>query len=63
MSIRKNFESLFLAVVALGLVGSYVTASERPITIAASTASTAPKLDMASIQTVVVSAPRLAATL
>lgn len=60
MNIRKNFEALFLAVVALGLVGSYVTASERSITIAA---STAPKLDMASIQTVVVSAPRLAATL
>jgi len=60
MNIRKNFEALFLAVVALGLVGSYVTASERPITIAA---STAPKLDMASIQTVVVSAPRLATTL
>jgi len=63
MNIRKNFEALFLAVVALGLVGSYVTASERPIMIAASTASTAPKLDMASIQTVIVSAPRLAATL
>jgi hypothetical protein len=60
MNIRKNFEALFLAVVALGLVGSYVTADERPITIAA---STAPALDMASIQTVVVSAPRLAATL
>ena len=60
MNIRKNFDALFLAVVALGLVGSYVTASERPITIAA---STAPALDMASIQTVVVSAPRLAATL
>ena len=60
MNIRKNFEALFLAVVALGLVGSYVTASDRPITIAA---STAPALDMASIQTVVVSAPRLAATL
>ena len=60
MNIRKNFEALFLAVVALGLVGSYVTASERPITIAA---STAPALDLASIQTVVVSAPRLAATL
>lgn len=60
MNIHKNFEALFLAVVALGLVGSYVTADERPITIAA---STAPALDMASIQTVVVSAPRLAATL
>jgi hypothetical protein len=63
MNIRKNFEALFLAVVALGLVGSYITASERPIMIAASAASTAPALDMASIQTVVVSAPRLAATL
>lgn len=60
MNIRKNFEALFLAVVALGLVGSYVTADERPVTIAA---STAPALDMASIQTVVVSAPRLAAML
>ncbi|MEW7850235.1 hypothetical protein AB2N08_16195 [Massilia aurea] len=63
MNIRKNAEVLFLAIAALGLVGSYATANDRPITIAASTVSTAPALDMASIQTVVVSAPRLTATL
>lgn len=60
MNIRKNFEALFLAVAALGLVGSYATANDRPVEVAA---STAPALDMASIQTVVVSAPRLSATL
>jgi len=58
MNIRKNFEALFLVAAALGLVGSYATANDRPVEIAA---STAPALDMASIQTVVVSAPRLAA--
>ena len=66
MNIRKNFEALFLVVAALGLVGSYATANGRPVEIAASTVATvatAPALDMASIQTVVVSAPRLSATL
>jgi len=68
MNIRKNAEALFLAIAALGLVGSYATANDRPITIAASStatiaASTAPALDLASIQTVVVSAPRLTAAL
>jgi len=58
MNIRKNFEALFLAVAALGLVASFATANARPIAIAE---SAAPALDMASIQTVVVSAPRLAA--
>lgn len=58
MNIRKNFEALFLAAAALGLVASFATANERPIEIAA---STAPAIDMASIQTVVVTAPRLAA--
>jgi len=57
MNIRKNFEALFLATAALGLVASYALASERPIEIAA---STAPTIDMASIQTVIVTAPRLA---
>lgn len=58
MNIRKNFEALFLAAAALGLVASFAMASEqRPIEIAA---STAPAIDMASVQTVVVSAPRLA---
>ena len=60
MNIRKNFEALFLAVAALGLVASFATSNERPVEIAA---STAPAIDMASIQTVVVSVPRLAATL
>ena len=58
MNIRKNFEALFFAAAALGLVASYAMANERPIEIAA---ATAPAIDMASIQTVVVSAPRLAA--
>lgn len=58
MNIRKNFEALFLAAAALGLVASFAMAGEqRPIEIAA---STVPAIDMASIQTVVVSAPRLA---
>lgn len=58
MNIRKNFEALFLAIAALGLVASFATANARPIQIAE---STAPAIDMASIQTVIVSAPRLAA--
>lgn len=58
MNIRKNFEALFLAIAALGLVASFATANARPIEIAE---SAAPAIDMASIQTVVVSAPRLAA--
>jgi hypothetical protein len=29
MNIRKNFEALFLAVVALGLVGSYITSARH----------------------------------
>lgn len=58
MNIRKNFEALFLAAVALGLVASYATANDRPVEIAA---ATAPAIDMATIQTVVVTAPRLAA--
>lgn len=58
MNIRKNFEALFLAAAALGLIASFAMAKEqRPIEIAA---STAPTIDMASVQTVVVSAPRLA---
>lgn len=57
MNIRKNFEALFAAAAIVGLVASYATAEERPIEIAA---STAPAIDMATIQTVVVSAPRLA---
>ena len=57
MNIRKNFEALFLAVAALGLIGSFATANERPVEVAA---STVPAIDMASIQTVIVSAPRLA---
>ncbi|WP_306393979.1 hypothetical protein [Telluria beijingensis] len=58
MNIRKNFEALFLAIAALGLVASFATANARPIEIAE---SAAPAIDMASIQTVIVSAPRLAA--
>lgn len=57
MNIRKNFEALFFAAAALGLVASYAMAGERPVLVAA---STAPAIDMANIQTVVVSAPRLA---
>jgi len=58
MNIRKNFEGLFLATAALGLVASLAMAGERPVEILE---STAPALDMATIQTVIVSAPRLAA--
>jgi len=57
MNIRKNFEALFLAVAALGLAVSFATANERPVEIAE---SSVPAIDMASIQTVIVSAPRLA---
>ena len=57
MNVRKNFEALFFAAAVVGLVASYATADERPIEIAA---TAAPEIDMASIQTVVVSAPRLA---
>jgi len=57
MNIRKNFEALFLAVAALGLAVSFATANERPVEIAE---SAVPAIDMASIQTVIVSAPRLA---
>lgn len=63
MNIRKNFEALFVVVAALGLAGSYATADARVIEIAASTPSTAPALDLATIQTVVVTAPRLVASL
>jgi len=58
MNIRKNFEALFLASAVLGLTVSFATANDRPVEILA---ATAPALDMATIQTVVVSAPRLAA--
>lgn len=58
MNIRKNFEALFLAAAALGLAASFATANERPVEILA---STPPAIDMATIQTVVVTAPRLAA--
>lgn len=57
MNIRKNFEALFLAAAALGLAASFAMANERPVEIRE---STAPAIDMATIQTVVVSAPRLA---
>jgi len=58
MNIRKNFEALFLASAALGLVVSYAMAGERPVEILE---STAPTIDMATVQTVVITAPRLAA--
>ena len=58
MNIRKNFEALFLASAALGLVASYALAGERPVEILE---ANAPAIDMATIQTVVVTAPRLVA--
>ncbi len=58
MNIRKNFEAVFLAAAALGLAASFAMANERPVEIRE---STSPTIDMATIQTVVVSAPRLAA--
>jgi hypothetical protein len=58
MNIRKNFEALFLAAAALGLVASYATANERPIEIAA---TSFPALSDSHVQTIVISAPRLSA--
>ena len=58
MNIRKNFEALFLAAAALGLVASFATANERPVEILA---SNAPDIASMNVQTIVISAPRLSA--
>ena len=58
MNIRKNFEALFLAAAALGLVASFATANERPVEILE---SNVPSLASMNVQTIVVSAPRLSA--
>lgn len=58
MNIRKNFEALFLAAAALGLVASFATANERPVEILQ---SDAPSLAAMNVQTIVISAPRLSA--
>lgn len=56
MNIRKNFEAIFLAAAAMGLVASYAMASERPVVVAA---SHAPEIDMSKVHVVIVKAPRL----
>ena len=58
MNNRKNFEALFLAAAALGLVASFATANARPVEIVQ---SSAPAIDETNIQTIVVTAPRLSA--
>ena len=59
MNIRKNFEAFFLAAAAFGLLGSYATASVRPLEIAAH-APGAIETD-GNMHVVVVKAQRLAA--
>lgn len=58
MNIRKNFEALFVAAAALGLIASYATANERPVEIVE---TSFPALDQSHVQTIVISAPRLSA--
>lgn len=58
MNIRKNFEALFLAASALGLVASFATANERPVELVQ---SSVPAIDESKMQVIVVSAPRLTA--
>jgi hypothetical protein len=58
MNIRKNFEALFLAAAALGLVASYATARERPVEMVE---TSFPALSNSYVQTIVISAPRLSA--
>ncbi|MCA1246313.1 hypothetical protein [Massilia sp. MS-15] len=56
MNIRKNFEAIFLAAAALGLVASYASAAARPVEILQ--ASSAVMVD-STVHVVVVKAPRL----
>lgn len=56
MNIRKNFEAIFLAAAALGLVASYATAAARPVAVAKTESTT---LIDSTVHVVVVKAPRL----
>ena len=56
MNIRKNFEAIFLAAAALGLVASYATAAARPAD--AQWKESAVLVD-STVHVVVVKAPRL----
>ncbi|MFC0252560.1 hypothetical protein [Massilia consociata] len=55
MNIRKNFEAIFLAATALGLVASYATAAARPVQVV----EPAGILVDSTVHVVVVKAPRL----
>ncbi|MGI4842468.1 MAG: hypothetical protein ACRYF7_04065 [Janthinobacterium lividum] len=56
MNIRKNFEAIFLAAAALGLVASYATAAARPADVAKQESAI---LIDSTMHVVVVKAPRL----
>ena len=56
MNIRKNFEAIFLAAAAMGLVASYATAGARPVEVVESPSAT---LIDSTVHVVVVKAPRL----
>lgn len=56
MNIRKNFEAIFLAAAALGLVASYATAAARPAEVVKHESAI---LIDSTMHVVVVKAPRL----
>ncbi|BDT58526.1 hypothetical protein MasN3_20200 [Massilia varians] len=56
MNIRKNFEAIFLAAAALGLVASYATAAARPVEVVKHESAI---LIDSTMHVVVVKAPRL----
>lgn len=56
MNIRKNFEAIFLAAAALGLVASYATAAARSVDVLKPDAAI---LVDSTVHVVVVKAPRL----
>ncbi len=56
MNIRKNFEAIFIAAAALGLVASYATAAARTVEVAQPVSVTV--IDP-TVHVVVVKAPRL----
>jgi len=56
MNIRKNFEAVFIAAAALGLVASYATAAARPVEVVQ--AATATLVD-SNVHVVVVKAQRM----
>jgi hypothetical protein len=56
MNIRKNFEAVFLAAAALGLVASYATAAARPVEVVQPATAT---LVDSNVHVVVVKAQRM----